>query len=112
VFAVNQIWLKVFGALLIGGILKYAITDPLAGVAIDLVVLGVCYLILRRFPYIDIKKSMIFLSTLTGVSILVDLGVISGAIGNIVLLVLVVWMLVKGYFNSPQRPKLRHKWHK
>ena len=108
----NQIWLKIFGVLLIGGILKFAIVDQLAWVAIDLVILGVCYLILRRYPYVDIKKSMIFLSALTGVSILVDLGVISGAIGNIVLLALVVWMLVKGYFNSPQRTNMRHKWHK
>lgn len=112
----NQIWLKIFGVLLVGGILKYAIPNEFVWVLVDLGALGVCYAILHQYPYVDLKRSMKFLALLTAVSILVDVGIISGGVGNLVLLVIILYVLFKGYFNKPfnpqKRAKVRHKWHK
>ncbi|MHC1745890.1 MAG: hypothetical protein AB9895_01990 [Negativicutes bacterium] len=112
----NQIWLKIFGVLLVGGILKYAMANEFVWVIIDLTALGVCYLILQQYPNVDLKKSMKFLAGLTGVSILVDVGIISGGVGNLILLVIILWVLFKGHFNKPfsaqKKQKVRHRWHK
>jgi hypothetical protein len=107
----NNAWFTIFAVLIVGSILKYIIPGMVAGVVIDLVVLAACYIVLRRFPYIDMKRSMIFLVGMTIVSILTDLYIINGLVGNIVLLGLMAWL-----FFSPgggrRPPKLRHQWHK
>ncbi|MBP1763345.1 MAG: hypothetical protein H6Q65_403 [Firmicutes bacterium] len=113
----NRIWLEILGALLVGGMLKYAISnEAVVWVVIDLVILGVCYLLLQRYPFVDTMKSMKFLAGLTVINILVDIGLISAGLGNLILLVIILWVLFKGHFNKPfkphQRTKIRHKWHK
>jgi hypothetical protein len=108
----NQIWLKVFAAMLCGSLAKYVFPYQLLWVVIDVVVLGVAFLILRRYAFIDLKKSMLFLTAFTGVSILVDLNIIDGAIGTVVSLGLIAWAMFGS--RMPNRPsgRLRHKWHK
>ncbi|WP_425057692.1 hypothetical protein SCACP_22270 [Sporomusa carbonis] len=100
----NQIWFQVLAAMIVGSMIKYFIFNALAWVAIDLAVLGVAYLILRRSPFIDMKRTMIFLGGLTAVNMLVDLGVINGMIGNLALLGLLGYMMFgRGYNNRRRR---------
>jgi hypothetical protein len=108
---VNNVWLKVLGVMVAGSILKYFLINQVAVVAIDLVVLGAAYLILRRYPFIDLKRSMTFLSGLTVIVVMVDMGIVEGYVGNVGLLILLAWM----YFNpggKSKPPKQRHPWHK
>lgn len=111
----NQIWLKVFTVMICGSVVKYIVPYQLFWVVIDLIVLAVAFLILRRYTFIDLNKSMIFLGTLTGVSILVDLNIIDGIVGTIASLILVAWAMFGGGSGKKGRPssrQLRHKWHK
>lgn len=113
----NPVWLQLFAVMIGGSIFKYMFFYPLAAVTIDIAVLAICYFILRRHPYVDIKQSMIFLGLLTAVSILTDFGVISAMLGNIAVLALLVWILFRqggggsGGGRRRQQP-IRHKWHK
>ena len=79
-----------------GSIVKYVFPYTLAWVVIDLAVLGIAYLILRQNRFIDMRHSMIFLGSLTAINILVDLGIMSGMMGNIALLALLGWMVFGG----------------
>lgn len=107
----NNIWLMVFATMIGGSVLKHVIMNPIAAVVIDLAVLGISFLILRRYPYIDLKQSMSFLTSLTIINILVDLGVVDGFIGNIALLALIGWLFFKrGGGDRQRRP--RHPWNK
>ncbi len=109
----NQVWLQVFAAMIIGGIIKYAFTSSLLWVAIDLAVLGAAYLIIRRHPYVDVKKSMIILGGLTLISILVDIGIIGGMFGQIIVLAILAWFMFGNRGNNGRgTTTLRHKWHK
>lgn len=110
----NQIWLRIFMVMIGGSIVKYLFVGPILWVCIDLAVLGISYLILRRYPYVDLKASMSFLGGLTAVSILTDLGIISGLISNILMIALLAWLMFgRGGNNGPNnRPTNRHKWHK
>ena len=109
----NQIWLKIFMVMIGDTIVKYLLVGPIIWVCIDLAVFGICYLILRRYPYLDLKSSMSFLGGLTAVSILTDVGIISGLVGQILMIALLAWMMFKrGDTNSNNRPPNRHKWHK
>lgn len=110
----NQVWLIILAVMVGGSILKYLIPIPWAAVAIDLAVLAVAYIILRRYPYINLKRTLNFLVGLTVISIAVDLGFIDGFIGNIALLILLAWLFFSGSQGggSGRPPKLRHKWHK
>lgn len=89
----NRIWFYILIVMVVGSMFKYAVANTLAWVVIDLAVLGVAYLILRRYPYVDMKGSMLFLGGLTGINILVDLGIMSGMMGNLALLALLGWMM-------------------
>jgi hypothetical protein len=111
----NTIWIQVLLVMVGGSMLKYVFMNPWAWVAIELAILGVAYYLLRRHPYVDVKSSMMFLSGLTIVNILVDLGIIGGLLGNVLVLAVLAWM----FFNSNRpgggddwRRKQRHKWHK
>lgn len=109
----NQVWLIILAVMVGGSILKYLILNPWAAVGIDLVVLAVAYLILRRYPYINLKSTMNFLLGLTIINIAVDLGFVDGFIGNIALLILLAWLFFSRNGSSSRRPpKLRHPWHK
>lgn len=107
----NQVWLQVFMAMICGSIIKMVFYNVFLWVVIDLLVLGVSYILLRRFPYIDIKKSMLFIGGLTAINILVDLNVIDGVLGNIAGLILVGWVVFGGG-KGKSKSILRHKWHK
>lgn len=112
----DQIWLQLFAVMIGASILKYMVFHPLAAVGIDVGMLGICYLILRRYPYVDMRQSMLFLSLLTAVSILTDLGIINGMFGNVAVLVILAWILFRqGGGRGGGRPRqqtIRHKWHK
>lgn len=108
----NQIWLKVFTVMICGSIVKYLLPYQFLWVVTDMVVLGIAFLILRRYAFIDLNKSMMFLGTLTGVSILVDLNIIDGAVGTIASLVLVAWAMFGGGKKNRSFGQMRHKWHK
>lgn len=111
----NQIWLQIFVAMIGGSIVKGLISNSWVWVFVDIAVLVICYLILRRHSNVDLKGSMLFLSGLTIVSILMDIGIIGGLIGNILILVMLGWMVFgRGGNNSnnTKRPSIRHKWHK
>jgi hypothetical protein len=100
---------------MIGGtILKYLFVGSILWVCIDLAVLGTSYLILKRYPYVDLKASMFFLGGLTAVSILNDLGIINGLISSILMMAVLAWMMFGrgGNNGSNNRPTNRHKWHK
>ena len=60
-------------------------------IAMDLVVLGAAYYILKRDPWVNLSSSMIFLSILTAVNILVDLRIIDLIVRNEVTLALILW---------------------
>ena len=89
----NMVMAKVFGVLFAGAAAKMFIVNGLAWVVIDLIVLGVAYLILKQHPYIDLKKAMSYLGAITFISVLVDLGIIGGEIGNMAVLALLLWMM-------------------
>ncbi len=100
----NQTWFKVLAVMIVGSMLNSFVFNVLARVAIDLVVLGVVYLVLRRDPFIDLKRSMIFLGGLTAVNVLVDLGIISITLSYLILLGLLAYMMFgRGYNNRRRR---------
>lgn len=99
----NQMWFQVLAVMIAGSIIKYLIVSPLAWVVIDLVVFGVAYLMLRRDPFIDMKRSMIFLGGLTAVNVLVDLGIMDGVIANLALLGLLGYMMFGRGNNNRRR---------
>lgn len=92
----NRPWFYILGVMILGTMLKYVIVHPLAWVGIELGVLGIAYLILRRYPYLDMRGSMMFLGGLTVINILVDLGIMSGMMGNLALLALLGWTMFGG----------------
>lgn len=109
----NQIWFEIFAAMIAASIIKYFFYNMFVWVALDLVLLGVCYVILRRWRYyVDMKKSMIFLSGITLVNVLTDVGIINTLISNLLFLALLAWMVFGGNGKGPKRSNLRHKWHK
>lgn len=110
----SQVWVTVFGIMVVSSILKNVFYNMFILVAIDVIVLGVCYLVLRRYPYIDLAKSMIFLVGLTAINILTDVNLISNLFASILLLALLVWIMFGDRLRpSSRRPsRLRHKWHK
>lgn len=99
----NQTWFKILAAMIVGSMLKYLVFSSLAWVIIDLAVLGVAYLLLRRDPFTDMKHSMLFLGGLTAVNVLVDLGIIGGMIGNLALLALLAYMMFGRDYNRRWR---------
>lgn len=101
----NQIWLQIFAVMIGGSALKYVFANQLLWVLIDFIVLGIAFVLLKRHPYIDVKKSMSYLGALTAVSVLVDLGIVSGEVGNIAVLGLLAWMIFGGGFGGGRRPR-------
>ncbi|MGL5512931.1 MAG: hypothetical protein ACRDBM_06825, partial [Sporomusa sp.] len=89
--------------MIVGSIIKYLVHNPLAWVVIDLAVLGIAYLILRRDRFIDMQRSMIFLGGLTAVNILVDLNIVNGIVGNLALLALLAYIMFGRRYNIRRR---------
>lgn len=111
----NKIWLQIFATMIGGSILKSAIANSLVWVGVDLAILGISYLILRRHSNVNLKGSMLFLSGLTLISILTDLNLMSGMVSNLLVLALLGWMMFgrRGNGNGDSKgPTVRHKWHK
>ena len=88
---------------LLGGIVVKNVTMQLltvfviSGIFIDLAVLGAIYILLRRqYPYYSIKKIMLYISGMTVVSILVDIGILRADIGNLIILAILGWMFFGG----------------
>lgn len=108
----DRVWLKLIGVMVFSSIIKYAIMSPLFWVVVDLTALAVCYFMLRSIPYINIKTTMYYLSGFTLISVLVDLGVINGLVGNVLSLAVIGWLLWRNNSSGPRKPPLRHKWHK
>lgn len=109
----NKVWLQIFGAMIGGSILKGLVPNPLAWVCIDLAILGIVYLILRRHSNVDLKSSMYFLSGLTVISILTDLQMIDDMVSGICIFALVAWMFYGRRRNGNSKPpSINHKWNK
>ncbi|MEN6413225.1 MAG: hypothetical protein ABFC84_10795 [Veillonellales bacterium] len=108
----DQVWLQVFTAMICGAIVKYFIVNSWIWVAVDFIVLGISYILLRRCSFINLKKSMMFLGGLTLINILVDINILDGLLGNLAALALVAWVMFGGKNNRGRRVTLRHKWHK
>jgi hypothetical protein len=111
----NTVWWYILAAIIVGSILKYLVVNPWAWVAIDVALFAAVYLILRRYPWINLKRSVTFFGCLTIVNIFVDLGIVDGFIGQIAIRVLLGWMIFGGGRQGggggrPPRP--RHPWHK
>jgi len=96
----NQLWLQVFAVMIAGSIIKDFFYSPLLWAGVDIAVLVVAYLILRRYAYyVDLRKSMIFLGVLTSINIVVDFGIISGKLANILILILLAYWVFRGRYN-------------
>ena len=109
----NKIWLKIFVAMIGGSIVKSFFPNSLVWVLVDIAVLGISYLILRRDYTVNLKSSMLFLGGLTAISVLVDVGIMSDTVSSLFILALLGWMLYeRRSSNSPRPPVNRHKWHK
>ncbi len=110
----NTVWWYILAAIIVGSLLKYLVLNPWAWVAIDIALFAVVYIILRRYPWVDLKRSVTFFGCLTIVNIFVDLGIVDGFIGNIALLILLAWMMFgQGWGGGGRgRPRPRHPWHK
>lgn len=109
----SKIWLQIFAVMVFGSIVKSFFPNPLVWVCVEIAVLGISYLILRRYSNVNLKGSMIFLGGLTVISILTDLGIMSNMVSNIFILAFLGWMMYERRRNSnPKPPQIRHKWHK
>ena len=110
----NTVWWYILGAIVAGSILKYLVVHPWAWVAVDIAVFVAVYIILRRYPWVNLKRSLTFFGCLTIVNIFVDLGIVGGFIGNIALLILLGWMMFGqgGGGGQGRPPRNRHPWHK
>lgn len=108
----SQIWLQIFAVMIGGNILKMFFHNMIISVVLEIVIFAVVYWLIRRYSYIDVKRSMVYLGVLTVISILVDINLISDMLGNVVILGLLFWLLFGGGTRGGRRPAIRHKWHK
>jgi hypothetical protein len=109
---VNNVWWMILGIMVGGSILKYFFVSPFIALIINIAVLVAAYLVLRRYPYVDLKRSMTFLVALMVIVSLVEFGIINGLVANIGMLGLLAWMFF-GPGRGPGKPsRPRHQWHK
>lgn len=110
---IQQIWLYLLAVIIGGSVIKEWFINPVALVMVDLIVLFVLYMLIRRYSFIDVKRSMYFLSLLTFITILIDVNLVPNIIGSIIILSILLWMIFRnGRGGGSNRPQLRHKWHK
>ncbi len=94
---VKNVTMQLLTVFVISGILKCIFLSSFASIFIDLAVLGAIYILLRRqYPYYSIKKIMLYISGMTVVSILVDIGILRADIGNLIILAILGWMFFGG----------------
>ncbi|MDD4601683.1 hypothetical protein SDC9_27469 [bioreactor metagenome] len=110
----RQVWLQIFGVMIGGSIVKFILPNVWLWVFADLLVLGISYILLRRYPFVDMKKSMLFIGGLTLINILIDVQILDGMLGSIASLILVSWVVFGGGGQGKGKGKstLRHKWNK
>ena len=111
----NKVWLQIFATMMGGSILKSIFPNSLVWVGIDLAILGISYLILRRNLIVNLKVSMLLLSALTFISILTDLRVMNDTVSGVLVLALVAWVFYKrsgGNRGDSKGPNIRHNCHK
>lgn len=78
------------------------------GVLIDIAVLGYVYVVLQEYRFFNIKKIMAVLGSLTFLSILIDVGILRGDVGSLLILIIIVWVLIgRGGFFSGNRRRYR-----
>ena len=63
------------------------------GILIDIAVLGIIYLLMQNYRFLNIRKMMIMIGGITFISILVDVGILRGDIGNLIVLAVLGWMM-------------------
>ncbi|TWH45509.1 hypothetical protein [Sporomusa sp. KB1] len=90
----SVVWKAIFVAMVCGSVLKYFFKGTLTGVGIDLAVLFVAYFILRRFHSVNLKWSLIFLTVIKGSVMLVNLEIINGVLGSIIVIGAVGWLVL------------------
>ena len=110
---ISNAWLYLIAIMIGGSILKNLVFHPVAWVAIDILVFAACWFLLRRYPYVDMRRTLMLLGGLTVVNVLADLGLIGAMTANIIVLAFIAWMIFggRGSGGGP-RTNLRHKWHK
>lgn len=88
VFIVSTL-LKVLFNMMIGGNVALGL-----GILVDAAFLGCIYVLLRNYRVPQLQRTMAILTALTVVSVLIELGLLSGDIGNLVLLGVFAWLLI------------------
>ncbi|MBP2631272.1 MAG: hypothetical protein H6Q70_1900 [Firmicutes bacterium] len=79
------------------------------GILIDIAVLGIIYVLMQNYRFLNIRKMMMLISGITFVSILVDLGILRGDIGNLLVLAVLGWMMFgnNGFFGGNGSRRIR-----
>lgn len=108
----NNVWWMILGIMVGGSILKYFFPNPFIALIINIAVMIAAYLVLRRYPYVDLKRSMTFLAGITVIVSLTEFGIIDGLIANICMLALLAWMFFGPGRRPPKPSRPRHQWHK
>lgn len=112
----DQTWIKLLMLMIGSSIVKYMFYNVWIWVFIDVAVLAIAYYMLRSNPYIDMRKTMLLLSGFTLISILTDVGVLNGLLGQLIMLGVLIWMFWRrsGNGGGPKKRVFpqRHKWHK
>jgi hypothetical protein len=92
--------IRLLAVFVVSGIIKLTLQmivgGPIAvvlGVLVDIGVLWYIYQLLRRYGYVGLKRIMLFLSGITLISILVEVGVLRGDFGNLIILLAIAWIL-------------------
>lgn len=73
-----------------------------SGVLIDIIVLGIIYILMKNYRFLNIRKMMLFISGITLISVFVDLGILRGDIGNLIILAVLGWVMFgkNGFFGG------------
>ncbi len=99
----NQLLMK-FVLIFIGStIIKMLVQQLLPGtvaalvlsVLVDIAFVGCIYLVLRRYNIPEFRQIMLILAGMTLVGILIETGLLSVVVGNILLLFIFLWILLR-----------------
>lgn len=107
-----QIWLQLMVIMLGTSIVKSIFYNQIIWVICDIAALAVCYIVLKRTFFINLRKSMLYISCFTFANILVDLGLIDSLLVHLIFLLLLLWLIYKSGGGNKRSPVLHHKWLK
>lgn len=106
----QNITIKLLAVFIVSGILKIVVHMLFngsfigigGGILIDVAVLGYIYLLLKEYHYPNLKKIMLFLGGIIFISILIDLSILGGDLGNLLILSIIAWMIFgkDGFFSG------------